>query len=97
MLERDEVSLTVPEELWLSDALRPLAQSEAGPFRVITLDQDLALDVSGYLAPAARLLADAGIPMVPQCGLLKDHLLVHDHDLDRSVEVLEGLIQSCKA
>ena len=96
VLERDEVSLTVPEELWVSDALRPIAQSEAGPFRVITLDQDLALDVSGYLAPAAALLAEVEVPIVPQCGFLKDHLLVHEHDLDRAVGVLEGLVGRCR-
>lgn len=96
VLERDEVSITVPEELWANDALRPLAQSEAGPFRVITLDQDLALDVSGYLAPAAALFAEAEVPIVPQCGFLKDHVLVHEHDLDRAVELLQGLVARCR-
>lgn len=96
VLERDEVSLTVPEDLWRMSALRPRALRESGPFRAITFDLDLDLTVCGYLAPAAARLAEAGISIVPQCAFSKDHLLVHARDLDRAVATLEAWVGFCR-
>jgi hypothetical protein len=56
----------------------------------------LDLDVVGYLAPAAVALAKAGISIVPQCGYLKDHLLVAEKDLEKALQTLQELISSCK-
>jgi len=89
---RDEASLTVPEAAWRSDPLRRDARAQAGPFRVLTFDLDLALDVCGYLAPAADALARAGVPIVPQCAFRTDHLLVPADKLDVAVEALDALI-----
>ncbi len=94
--ERDEVSLTLDREIWLQEALREEARSEDGPYRVITLDIDIDLEVVGYLAPAASLLAEAGISIVPQCAFLKDHLLIRDAHVVRAAGVLEGLIEDCR-
>ena len=92
VLERDEVSLTVDEELWASSPLRLSAREAAGPFKVITFDLDLDLAVTGYLAPAAEALASAGVPIVPQCGFLKDHLLVPAAHLATAIQTLEQVI-----
>jgi hypothetical protein len=92
VLERDEVSLAVPEDLWRESPLRGHARNEAGPYRAITLDIDVDLDVTGYLAPAATLLAEAGVSIVPICAFLKDHLLVQERDLQRALAVLHDLI-----
>jgi hypothetical protein len=94
--ERDEVSLTVREETWFASPLRAAARAEEGPFRAITLDLDLSLAICGFLAPAAVRLAAAHVSIVPQCGFLKDHLLVHEAYLEASVEVLEGLIAASR-
>jgi hypothetical protein len=96
VMERDEVSLTVEEDLWLASPLRLRARAESGPYRAITLDVNMELDVVGYLAPAALALADAGVSMIPQCAYLKDHLLVHETSLDRAIRTLNDLIQTCR-
>lgn len=96
VLERDELSLALPEERWRTSPLRARARAESGPLAVITFDIDLDLDVTGYLAPAAARLAEAGIPIVPQCGYAKDHLLVPERERDRAVAVLEQLIRDCR-
>ena len=88
--ERDEVSLTLPESL--RPLLEPLATRTAGPYRVLTFDLELELDVIGYLAPALERLAAAGVSIVPQCGFRTDHLLVLERDLDAAVGALEGLV-----
>jgi len=96
VLERDEASLALPEGLWHQSPLRSEARAEAGPYRALTLDIDVDLDVTGYLAPAATLLAEAGVSIVPICGLLKDHLLVREPDLETAVAVLEALVARCR-
>ncbi|HSB60485.1 MAG TPA: ACT domain-containing protein, partial [Vicinamibacteria bacterium] len=95
LLERDEASLTVADSVWARSPLRPRARAEAGPWRVLTFDLDLDLDVVGYLAPAAARLAEAGVSIVPHCGFLKDHLLVREADLERARAALEGWIAAC--
>jgi hypothetical protein len=95
VVERDEVSVTVAEARWLESHLASSGRTE-GPFRALTLDVDIELDVCGYLAPAAALLAEAGVAIVPQCGFLKDHLLVRQEDLDPAVRVLEAWIAACR-
>jgi hypothetical protein len=95
VLERDEVSLTVPDAVWGPSPLRARAGAVAGPYRVLTFALDLELDVVGYLAPAAERLAAAGVSIVPQCGFHKDHLLVREEDLERARGVLEGWIAEC--
>jgi hypothetical protein len=97
VLERDEVSLTLDERRWARHPLRPAARSEAGPYRAVTLDVNLDLGLTGYLAPAAARLAQAGVSILPQCAFLKDHLLVREEDLERAVAVLENLVSEASA
>ena len=92
IVERDEVSLTLPESLWLGSPLRGLAKASAGPFRALTLDLDVALDVTGYLAPLAERLAAEGVSIVPQCAYAKDHVLVHEAQLEAAIGVVEALV-----
>lgn len=93
--ERDEVSLTLAMETWRASGLASRARAQAGPLRAITLDLDLDLGVCGFLAPAARRLAWAGVSIVPQCAFLKDHLLVAEADLERSLATLHAFIRAC--
>ncbi len=96
IVETDEVSLTIRYTRWRTSPLKGRASAESGPFRVITFALELDPAVVGYFAPAARRLAEAGIPIVPQCGFLKDHLLVRETDLSKATEALEKLIADCK-
>jgi hypothetical protein len=95
VVERDEVSLTLSETSW-SEA-RVDDGRAAGPYRVLTVDVDLDLDLCGFLAPLAARLAEQEVPIVPQCAFLKDHILVREEDLDRTIHVVEDLIRSCSA
>ena len=92
VVERDEVSLTLSEGPWRAGRVDGRS---AGPYRVVTLDVDLDLDLCGFLAPLATRLAEAGVPILPQCAFRKDHILVRDEDLDRTVRVLQDWIRSC--
>lgn len=89
--ERDEVALTLPAAS--RGALEALAATVDGPYRVLTLDVTLPLDLVGYMAPAAARLADAGVAIVPQCGFRTDHLLVRARDLPAAERVLAALVR----
>jgi hypothetical protein len=96
VLERDELSLPIEREMWLASPLRSRAVAENGPFRAITLDVNVDLDVAGFLAPAALALAEAGVSIIPQCACLKDHLLVHEKNLERAITTLNEFMHSCQ-
>jgi hypothetical protein len=91
--ERDEVALTLPGGS--RERLAGLGATVDGPYRVLTFDVTLPLDLVGYLAPAAARLAEAGVPIVPQCGFRTDHLLVRAGDLDAARRVLDALAREC--
>lgn len=95
VMERDEVSLTVPEEVWSTQTLKASAQD--GPYRVVTFDLSVNLDVFGFFAPAAVALANAAVSIVPQSAYLKDHVAVHEKDLNTTVTVLKKLIEDCRS
>jgi hypothetical protein len=96
VVERDEVSVSLPRPDWAAaSAGFPEARVE-GPFTALTLDIDIDLDVCGYLAPAAERLAAAGVSIVPQCAFLKDHLLVPAAQAARARQVLEELIAEAR-
>jgi hypothetical protein len=93
--ERDEISVTLKDSVWRSvEASAPTARV-SGTLAAITLDLDVELSVCGYLAPAAARLAEAGIPIVPQCGFLKDHLLVPEDRARQAAGILESLVREC--
>lgn len=96
VVEREGVSVTLPADSWRSHSLSRAAEGESGPWRVITLDLDLEPDVAGYLAPAAAALAAAGVPIVPQCGHSKDHLLVPEDKLAVALATLEALVAEAR-
>ena len=64
--------------------------------RAITIDASMPVDLVGFLAPAAVRLADAQIPIIPQCGFRTDHILVPVDRLDDAVKVIEGLVADAR-
>ena len=95
ILERDEVSLTLPEHVWSAHAVKANAQD--GPYKAVSLNVDVDLEVFGFIAPAHARLANARISIVPQAAFLKEHLLVHEKDLDQTMSILGKLIKDCQA
>lgn len=95
VLEPAEVSLTMPDGVWTELRSSHDNAREDGPYRVITFDLELDLATTGFLAPVAVRLADAGISIIPQCAFLKDHVLVRESDLSRAVEIIQEWIRQC--
>lgn len=95
--ESAEVSLTIDESIWRYSRLKWQATHDDGPFRVITIDLAMDLDVVGFIAPALERLASAGVAVVPQCAHRTDHVLMHERDLATAEATLRALIAECAA
>jgi hypothetical protein len=95
VVEKEEVSLTLRRDAWLAASEKIDVLAVAGPYRVVTLDLVIDLNVSGYLLPAAERLAQAGIAIVAQCAYRKDHLLIRSEDAQSAVSILTQLSTEC--
>jgi hypothetical protein len=95
VVEKEGVSLTLPREAWAEASQKFHALAAAGPYRVVTLDLEIDLNVSGYLLPAAERLAQAGIAIVPQCAFRMDHLLIRSEDAEAAVSILTRFAAAC--
>lgn len=95
--ERGEVTLVVPSDLWagLSDYFT--AHAVYAPWRLITLDITIPLDVYGYLEQVARACASAGAPVLVASGYSTDHLLIHADHYPAARAALQALIDRCRA
>jgi hypothetical protein len=94
--EGDECTLTAPEASFAAWRLRGRATEVVGGQRAITIEASMPTDLVGFLAPLANRLAEAGIPIIPQCGFRTDHLVVPEAKLDDAVRVIEGLISDAR-
>lgn len=97
LFEPDQVSLTVSENVWAASGLAPLARQVGGPFSMVTLKQDVGLEVSGYLAPPIQRFAEEGIPIIPHGSYLKEHWVFLKRDLGRAVAILEAHVAAQRA
>jgi len=68
-----------------------------GQYRAVSFNVDVDLEVFGFIAPAVVRLANARISIVPEAAFLKEHLLVHEKDLDQTVSIVGKLIKDCQA
>jgi hypothetical protein len=92
IVDKDEVTLIIPTELMSEFERRiPDGASALPPYRLITLDQELDPELTGFLAAISRVLAEAGIPILAFSAASRDHFLVPSNQYNIAVSVLENL------
>ncbi|MEO5762908.1 MAG: ACT domain-containing protein [Vicinamibacteria bacterium] len=96
LTEGAECTLTAPAEAFDGWRLRGRATEVVRGLRAITIDASMPVDLVGFIAPAAERLAQASIPIIPQCGFRTDHLLVPETRLDDAISVIEKLIKDAR-
>ena len=86
------ITLVVSRRKWLR--MQNLFESYelSDPVRVITLDLELPLELHGYFAAVADVLAGAGISILPIGAFDRDHVLVHKKDVPRAMKVLRQFL-----
>ena len=96
-VDTEEVSLILKTSEWEKMKEHfPVFESEA-PYSVITFDIVLDLSLVGFLSVVSAILADEGISIYAISTYLRDHIMVKTKEADRTIQVLDELIQRCKS
>jgi hypothetical protein len=95
-VEPAEITLVVHEKDWQNIGRDFVETKIEHGYNVITLEVTLDWDVVGYLAVVSRVLADVGVPIGVISSHRTDHLLIKKYDLQKTIFVLQDLINSCK-
>ena len=67
-----------------------------GAFRLLSFDVELDFNVVGFMAEVTRILAEADIPIVALSAFSRDHLLIKQQDLSKTLKCLGRYIaDSC--
>ncbi|HRH46291.1 MAG TPA: ACT domain-containing protein [Pyrinomonadaceae bacterium] len=64
-----------------------------GGFRLLSFDKILDFNVVGFLAEVTRLLAEANISIFAISAFSRDHLLIKQDDLAKSLKVLGEVVE----
>jgi hypothetical protein len=92
IVDKDEVSLIIPAEALADFAPRlPGHKASSKPYRLITFDIPLDLDLVGFMARVSTALAGAGISIMPLAAYSRDHLLVPAEQFQNAITVLQQL------
>ncbi len=91
-----EVSIVVDSDAWAGLKGEFGSYKEDGPYRLITFDIVLDLSIVGFLAVVSARLAEAGVSIYALSTFLRDHILVKAGNAERTMEVLQALIEECK-
>lgn len=95
--ESAEVSLIAPQDLWERISYRFPAATVDAPWRLITLDISIPLDVYGYMEQVARVCADQEASVIVASGYSTDHLLVSAEHYLSVLSALQSFIGACRA
>lgn len=94
IVEPGMVTMFLPETDWRG--IRPaFPQARVQhPFRLLSFDADLPDTLVGFLATVSTALAAEQIPILAICGFSRDHIVIRENDLDRTVAALTQLVQT---
>ncbi|MBN1285356.1 MAG: ACT domain-containing protein [Anaerolineae bacterium] len=91
--DKDEVTLILAREIWddFKQARLPERQVAPEPFRLVTFDLPLTMDLVGFMAAVSGALAEAGVPLLAFSAYARDHLLVPAAQFDTAWAALKTL------
>src|SRR3972149_4285510 len=65
IVDKDEITIVMHEMDWSGAGRYLPGMRVLNDYRLITLDVELEADVTGFMDVVCRLLAEAGVPMLP--------------------------------
>jgi len=93
--ESHEVSVVAKTQEWVKTQKYFSAFIEESPFRVITFDTVLDLNIIGFMAVIASNLALIAVPIYPVSTFLRDHIVVKKKDTQKAVDSLRHMFKEC--
>jgi hypothetical protein len=94
-VDHSEVSLILREPEWSEMSSQFEVYVSEGPYRAITFDIVLDLNLIGFLSVVSAVLVDEGISIYAVSTFLRDHILVKSSQADKAMNALGSLIQRC--
>jgi hypothetical protein len=92
-----EVTVIIPKDLWeLISVGFPRATVDA-PWKLISLDITIPLDMYGYLEQVTRVCAEQGASVMLASGYTTDHLLVAAERYQPVIAALQSFIDHCRS
>lgn len=94
-VDHSEVSLILSESQWGVMSSQFEEYESEGPYRAITFDIVLDLNLIGFLSVVSAVLVEEGISIYAVSTFLRDHILVKSSQADKAMDALGSLIQRC--
>jgi hypothetical protein len=92
----EEVTIVLRISDWEKHKVSFSSYKVAAPYRLITFDIVLDLSVVGFLSVISSALSAEGISIYALSTYLKDHILIKEEDIDRTVNILNNLVDSAR-
>jgi len=86
--DRFEVTLLLDEIDFKTIRYAIREAKTAGNYRLLTFDVELNFSVVGFIATVAGILAEAEIPIISLSSFSRDHILIKQEDLAKSLKIL---------
>ena len=94
-VDHSEVSLILSTPEWTTLKTHFNEYQSEGPYKAITFDIVLDLNLIGFLSVVSAVLAQEGISIYAISTFLRDHILVKESEAKRAMDTLDALIQRC--
>lgn len=93
-MDKHEVTLVL-DEIDLANMRPGLTDAQiASGYRMLTFDVVLDLSVVGFMAEVSRILAEAGVAILPISAYSRDHLLIRQDQLAAALKALGRHVDS---
>ena len=91
--DRWEVTLLLDEVDFKTIRYQIRDAKTAGNYRLLSFDVELDFSVVGFLAEVARVLAAAEISIIALSAFSRDHVLIKQSDLSKTLKVLGEYVE----
>jgi hypothetical protein len=92
IVDKDEVSLVVPQEVWEDFSKRlPNHKVAEKPYKLITFGIVLEMNLVGFMARISQALAEANVSILTFAAFTRDHFLVPADQFDIAMAALQKL------
>jgi uncharacterized protein len=90
MIFRDKWEVTLLLDEVDFGTIRPAIRDakREGLFRLLSFDIELDFSVVGFFSEIARILAEAKIPVIALSAFSRDHILIKQSDLPKTLKIL---------
>jgi hypothetical protein len=89
LVDKDEISMMLEADAYDAYSKRLLdSEASATVYRLLTFDIELEPTLTGFMALISRILADAGISIMPFAAYSRDHIFIPEAQFEQALNAL---------